>query len=154
MDKALDRVKDLVALAVSSTFPEEARTAAMQAVLLIKKHDLLNGIKVRGSSTKPKPTPASERSAFDLKILAEYHVRDLVRTMSRKPVTRKGVSFTSARWISDRAVDLKLVTDTERQKFHYYVTCALRKEAKGGTLEYVPGCGYMHTKVKRPRAAA
>lgn len=54
-DKVTDRVKKLIALAMSTHSEEEARTAAHMAVRLIAQHDLIGKPQVHAA---PPPPPA------------------------------------------------------------------------------------------------
>ena len=52
--KALDRVRKLLALATGTSFEQEARSAALQAAMLIKEHKLV--VDIGGGSTDTKHT--------------------------------------------------------------------------------------------------
>lgn len=56
-DKVTDRVKKLIALAMSTHSEEEARTAAHMAVRLIAQHGLIGKPQVRAAPPPPPPVP-------------------------------------------------------------------------------------------------
>lgn len=131
----MDKVRKLIAL-TESPFEEEARTAAMMAIRLIKEHKILDRVKVEGEPVKmSRQTRSNIRSSAYAKIARFLDfVKGLPHSDSR--------CYYSATGMVERAVEHGEIDRSDRAVYLYYLRQALRQQVLFGSLEYRAGKGY------------
>jgi len=148
---ATDKIKKLVALALSPATPqEEARNSAMVALRLIIKNNLLPisiDFKVQLEETKleekkePKKEPAAPTTRKELRELAYLKVGrfiDFLRLKNSSGLTPRY----QANFVTDRCLkgfDRHTVTTDTIRVLHYFVQLALREKVAEGRLLSKPG---------------
>lgn len=124
----LETVQKLMNLA-SSPIEEEARTAAMKAIRLIREHKLLTS-----------PGPSKIRRA-EIQQLAELRTRNLVGCLQELAGVAIYPTYTP-RSVADLSLDTGEISERELPTFVYYARQSLKMLTAKGILEYYRGKGY------------
>jgi hypothetical protein len=130
MKTPLDKVQDLISLALDGgPNQEEARNAAMQAVRLIQKHDLLVGV-VPVRKLRRNPEGFSMQKT---KKLAEERANQVVSDLVRKSILGD-FPMIRATQITDEMHQSGVITQEQKETFYKQLRVCLLAKVRHGVL--------------------
>jgi len=137
MSIVLEKIRKLISL-TDSPFEEEARSAAMLAIRLIKEHKILDSIPME---PKPKKVAPSKECRSSLRVSAYAKIARFLDFLRRK-ATEGLRPFYGATEFANRSVETGEIQASDRAIFLYYLRQALREHTTKGNIEYQNGKGY------------
>ena len=147
MKSPLDKVLDLISLALDNNVsPEEARSAAMSAITLIRKHDLLiANVEVKRLKRTPEVVTAKR-----MQKLAEECANQVVSDLVKRSILGEYPTVSSSR-ITYEWGDKRNLSSSEKEAFARQLKVALNVKVKHGLLISKSGWqgGYQLAQTKR-----
>jgi hypothetical protein len=135
VDNPLDKVGDLIALALNSEVsPEESRTAAVLAIKIIQEYDLLRAVRECEVSTLPskkepllevQPEGLSEKVKARGNLFVKFLIQESIQ--GRFPVG-------SAKGLTAQAIEEGVIFRFQGEAFRPRMQRFLRKKANNGIL--------------------
>lgn len=138
MSIILEKIRKLISL-TDSPFEEEARSAAMLAVRLIKEHKILDSIPA--NHNQPKIVKPSKECRSGLRVSAYAKVARFLDFLRRKAIEGLRPSY-GATEFANKSVETGEIQASDRAVFLYYLRQALREHTTKGNIEYRSGKGY------------
>ncbi len=125
----LEKVTNLISLALDSNAgPEEARSAAMSAVALIHKHNLLIS-----SVAIPRVRIGSPNTSHKIQKLAEETVNQVISELVRKSILGDYPKLQASQ-IMDDAFSTGVITEGQKEVFYKCLHNILRAKVRRGVL--------------------
>jgi len=156
MDAPLVTVQKLIGLALNpGAGVEESRNAALAAIRIIHRHNLLSTTPPRKRVRKPKnPEPVQVMSREEIRLVAESKADLFVAFLVKKAILGKFPCF-SSRAIAEQALQDGKVHSANRHVFFYYLKQALSLKVKQGILRAKSGSkgGYHLITLKQEQVA-